>query len=92
MFYIIIRYMKKHKNYSIVEDEIMIGSGKSNDIIFLDNMVNDLQARIFRRNGKWYIENYDTIFGTFVNDRYIEEDKATLIENGDLISIFGIKL
>ena len=85
-------YEKNIKTYSIVEDEIMIGAGKDNDVILIDNFVKDLQARIFRRNGKWYIENYDTVFGTFINDRYIEENKATVIENGDLVSFFGIKI
>ena len=70
----------------------MIGAGKDNDVILIDNFVKDLQARIFRRNGKWYIENYDTVFGTFINDRYIEENKATVIENGDLVSFLGIKI
>lgn len=85
-------YEKNVKTYSITEDEITIGSEKNNDIIFLDNLVKNMQARIFRRNGKWYIENFDTVFGTFVNDKYIEEGNVTLIENGDLITIFGIKL
>lgn len=85
-------YEKKIKTYSIADDEITIGSEKNNDIIILDNLVKNLQARIFQRNGKWYIENFDTIFGTFLNDKYINENDINQIENGDLITIFGIKI
>lgn len=85
-------YENNLKTYSIVDDEIMIGSDKTNDVIFIDNLVKNVQARIFYKNGKWYIENYDTTFGTFLNDKYIEEDKAIAVGNGDIISISGIKL
>lgn len=85
-------YEKNVKTYRMEDiSDIMIGSGKQNDIICMDNLVKDIQARIFFRNGKWYLENYDMIFGTFLNDRFVEDEKAEVIENGDIISIFGTK-
>lgn len=86
-------YEKDIKTYKLVNsNEITIGSGVENDIIYTDNLVNETHARIFYRNGKYYLENYDTIFGTFLNDKFVEEENITVIENGDIITICGIKL
>ena len=48
--------------------EIKIGSGNDNDIIYQNPLVKPHQARIFLSNGKILIENYDDNFGTFINN------------------------
>lgn len=85
-------YERNIKTYNIANvNEFTIGSAPNNDIIYKDKFAKDSHARIIFRNGRWHIENYDTIFGTFINDEFLDE-KSELIENGDIISILGIRL
>ena len=85
-------YEKNIKTYNISKlDEITIGAANGNDIICRDELVKDTHASIFFRNGKWYIENYDSIFGTFINDEFVNE-KSEVLENGDIISILGVRM
>ena len=85
-------YENKIKTYNIAGlNELTIGSAIGNNIICKDKFMKDTHARIFFRNGKWHIENYDEIFGTFINNEFIEE-KGKVIDNGDIISILGIRL
>lgn len=73
-------------------EDIIIGSGMSNDIIGRDNLLKDVHARIFfGNNGYWYIENSDDQFGTFVNNEAVEGD-TKIIKNGDIIFCSGIKI
>ena len=72
--------------------EITIGSDIHNDIVVNNLLVKDKHARIFMKNGRWHIENYDVNIGTFINNNFIEEDVSTVIRNGDLISICGFRL
>ena len=85
-------YEKNIKTYNIANvSEFTIGSALNNDIVYKDKFVKDTHARIIFRNGRWHIENYDSIFGTFINDEFLDE-KSEIIENGDIISILGIRL
>lgn len=85
-------YEKNIKTYNIANvNEFTIGSAVSNDIVYKDKLVKDIHARIIFRNGRWHIENYDTVFGTFINDEFLDE-KSEVIENGDIISILGIRM
>ena len=71
--------------------EILIGSGNENDIIYNNKLVANSQARIFSNNGIWMIENLDTKFGTFVNNKAIGKKEKVLL-NGDSIFIMGLKI
>lgn len=70
--------------------EATIGSGEKNDIICKNGLFESLHARIFFKNGKWHVENYDSILGIFLNDRYVEDVEK--IEYGDILFISGIKI
>lgn len=71
--------------------EILIGNGLHNHISYNNPLVNRTHARIFMNNGKWNIENFDSKFGTFVNNLPITTNRKVLC-NGDVIFIMGLKL
>ena len=71
--------------------EIKIGSGIKNDIIYQNPLVKQIQARIFLSNGKMLIENYDSDFGTFINNIPVGREQKLLF-NGDVIYIMGLKI
>ena len=71
--------------------EIKIGSGNDNDIIYQNPLVKPHQARIFLSNGKILIENYDDNFGTFINNTSVGNTQKLLF-NGDIIYIMGLEI
>ena len=71
--------------------EITIGNDKRNDIYYSNSLVTKLHSRLTFTNDRWIIENYDTIFGTFVNDYPITSSGYPL-KNGDVVFIMGLKI
>lgn len=85
-------YEKNVMSYVVKNDnEITIGRNIENDIKIEDNLINDYHASIFKKNGRWFIENYDNKYQVFINDNVVSEE-AEVIENGDIVFICGIKI
>lgn len=70
--------------------ELRIGRSIENHISYNNNLISEYHARIFLNNGRLMIENFNTDFGTFVNNKPIRKNKALL--NGDVIFIMGLKI
>ncbi len=70
--------------------EILIGSNDNNNIIYNNALVKNIHARIFLSNGRWMLENFDSEYGTFVNDISVKERQ--FLFNGDVIFIMGLKI
>ena len=73
------------------KSQITIGKAKSNDIMYNNDFVSDKHARLYFYNGNFIVENYDTNFGTFVNNRPVLNGGVTL-SNGDVVFIMGLKI
>lgn len=71
--------------------EILIGNGTHNHISYNNVLVNSTHARIFFDNGVWMIENFDSKFGTFVNNKPVSNE-AQILSNGDVIFIMELKI
>lgn len=71
--------------------EIIIGSSKDCHIIYDNPVTKSKHARIFYFNGRWTVENFDSEFGTFVNDTPVLSENKILF-NGDIIFIMGFKI
>ena len=85
-------YEKNVMSYRVnTKEEITIGKNSKNDIIINDDLVNDYHASIFKKNGRWFVENYDLKTKIFKNMDVVDEDSEEL-ENGDIIFIAGIKI
>ena len=78
--------------YEIINTQkITIGSNKKNNIIYKKVCVSDFHADIYKKDTKtWYVRNYDTDYGTFVNDLPIYDNEKKIF-NGDTVFIMGLK-
>ena len=70
--------------------QILIGKGKNCQIRYSNNFVADTHAKINYKNGRAYIQNLDSYYGTFVNDNPIKDEELLL--NGDVITIMDLKI
>jgi len=84
--------IKSNNEISLSNDvEISIGKDNSNDIIYDNEYVSNVHAKIIKKDGRYTIENYDQNFGTFVNNSPVFKSNRVLL-NGDFIFIMGLKL
>ena len=85
-------YDKSFSHHDVINtNEINIGSSKDNHIIYKNSLVSFKHARLFKDNEQWYVENYDTKYGTFVNNMPIL-NKVQPLYYGDIIFIIGLKI
>ena len=85
-------YENDVRSYRVnTKEEITIGKNSKNDIVIDDDLVADYHADIFKKNGRWFVENYDLKTKVFKNTDVVDEDSEE-IENGDIIFIAGIKI
>ena len=72
-------------------NEITIGNSNNCNIVYKHSLIDDVHAKIFKFNGKWTVENYDSNYGVFVND-FPVYDTTKNIFNGDIIFIMGLQI
>lgn len=70
--------------------QITIGSGSDNSICCNNPLIGHCHAKITYQQGNWSLENLNSDYGTFVNNKLI--DKETKLFHGDVIFILGFKL
>ena len=71
--------------------QILIGRDKKNNIIYDNDLISKVHAKITYNGGRWIIENFDRKLGTFVNGNPVNKDVRVLL-NGDVIFIIGLKI
>ena len=69
--------------------EISIGNEVSNQIYYNNNLVKNVQAKLKWVGNQWNLEDFGSMFGTFVNGKPINRDTIVL-KNGDTIFIMGL--
>lgn len=73
------------------KNQISIGSSGNNDILYNNELVSSIHAKLYFNNGNFILENYDMNFGTFINNKPVLDDNVAL-SNGDIIFIMGLKI
>ena len=71
--------------------ELLIGRDDKNQIVYRNNAISKVHAKLSFDNGKWIIENIDRKVGTYVNGSPVNKDIRVLL-NGDVIFILGLKI
>ena len=71
--------------------EILIGRDKKNQIVYNNDAISKVHAKMILNNGKWILENVDNKFGTYVNNIPVNKDIRVLL-NGDVVFILGLKI
>lgn len=67
--------------------EYIVGRYPSNDIVLPDPYVSRRHARIFYKDGEWYIEDLDSTNGTIVNNEDIKGKGPIKLDDGSEIII-----
>lgn len=68
---------------------LIIGNGRGCAINYNYPLISPKHAGLIYQNGTWYLENYSTSYGTYVNDRLAVNSR---IYHGDIIFIMGLKI
>ena len=79
----------KGKTFDLT-DEVTVGRASGCQVALTDPTVSQLHARIFRRDGKLYVEDLGSSNGTFVNRKKVSS--AVAIRRGDRIALGGTVL
>jgi pSer/pThr/pTyr-binding forkhead associated (FHA) protein len=79
----------KGKTFEL-SDEVTVGRASGCQVALTDPTVSQLHARIFRRDGKLYVEDLGSSNGTFVNRKKVSSPVA--IRRGDRLALGGTVL
>lgn len=82
------RCLTKRRSFS-VEQDLLIGRGKMCGLVWDEEDVSEKNTRIFVRNGKVYIEDMGSPYGTAVNGMRIYAPNP--LRDGDMVSIGRIQ-
>ena len=78
----------KHTGMSVSLDEgtpvVSLGRHSSNDIQLDDNRASRMHSRVVWRNGRWHLDDCDSLNGTQLNSQPVQH---SVLESGDLIRI-----
>lgn len=69
--------------------ELTIGSSPNNAITYNSPFLAPIHAKLTFQNGLWTIQNLDNKYGTYVNNRIINN---VALSHGDIIFIMGLKI
>ncbi len=68
-----------------LSDELTVGRAGGCQVTIDDNYVSQLHARVFRRDGQFYVEDLGSTNGTFVNRKKVSAPVA--IRRGDRLQV-----
>ncbi|HPZ43765.1 MAG TPA: FHA domain-containing protein [Bacillota bacterium] len=71
-----------------VNKEIFIGRSEENDIPTVDSFASTRHARIYLKEGQYWLEDLNSTNGTFLNG--VQISKPTVLANADMIRVGGI--
>jgi len=69
----------------LLRPETTIGRGPMNTIRLSDGFISTEHARLRNRNGKWYVQNIKSTYGTYVNRQPASDE--ILVNPGDIINL-----
>jgi pSer/pThr/pTyr-binding forkhead associated (FHA) protein len=58
--------------YPIIKSDISIGRADTNSLQLIDDYISSKHARIFMDKEKWFIEDYGSTNGTWIEDKRVE--------------------
>lgn len=74
--------------YRLINESYIIGSGTQSDIVIQNNKtISRRHARIFRNNDVWYIEDFGSTNGTFVNGERLKKMEPCKLEINTQLSL-----
>jgi serine/threonine protein kinase len=84
------------RSYRFHQDVTTIGRTNGNDFVIAGRTVSRRHARLWFDNGRWYLEDIQSVNGTFVNNTRIYQpvvlNDGDVVSFGDEIVIFNVTL
>lgn len=74
----------------VLERAAVLGRGRDNQVVIPDPFASSEHARIFKRDGQFWLEDLNSSNGTFLNETRVK--KPTVLADGDRIRIGGLTL
>ncbi len=82
----VIVYEKDHKPRTVkVSASMVMGRAPECELLLDDTYVSQEHARMFGKNGSWYVEDLGSTNGTFVNDQKLAA--PAMVQPGDRIRV-----
>ena len=92
--YVLYCYPAYKENYfqlDVMNTKILaVGKDINSHIAYNNRLTSTKHTVISKCENKWYVENFDPVFGTFINNQPVL--KKQLINNGDVIFVMGLKI
>jgi type III secretion system YscQ/HrcQ family protein len=80
------------KSFVFTQKEVSIGRGAENDLPLQLQSISRRHARIFERDGEYFIEDLRSSGGTYVNRRKLDPEHPCPLRDGDEVLIFPYAL
>jgi pSer/pThr/pTyr-binding forkhead associated (FHA) protein len=76
--------------HEVRADAVVIGRSSKADVVLADRFLSRLHARLFRKDGTWFVEDLGSRNTTFLNDRPLGQ--PTVVRPGDVIRLAESRL
>jgi pSer/pThr/pTyr-binding forkhead associated (FHA) protein len=76
---------QKPRNVLVAEASMVVGRGAECELSVEDTYVSQQHARLFGRNGAWFVEDLGSTNGTYVNDQRLAA--PAMVQAGDRIRV-----
>lgn len=79
------------ENFIITKDVFRIGSGKNNDAVLHSRAVSSTHAKIYRENGSYFLEDLNSLNGSFVGSTLLEYKNRVKLKTMDVIRFADVQ-
>src|SRR5262245_10083754 len=83
-----LRELHSGQQYALPGKIVVIGRDASCDIVVRRDQTSSRHAMVLQTGGAWYVEDLDSVNGTFVNGMRIRQ--RTRLKANDRIDVFGL--
>ena len=70
-----------------ITDELTLGRADSNDVVLRSTTVSREHARLFEREGRWFVEDLGSLNGTHLNGQRIPSRTPLKLRHGDRLQL-----
>lgn len=72
----------------LIDRDIVLGRGGSSSIVIKDTYTSNQHARVFVKNGQYWLEDMGSTNGTFLND--VQVQQSVILADGDRLRVGGV--
>ena len=81
-----------NKSFAIENDEVIVGREETCDIVLRERQISREHIRIYRADGRYYVEDKNSRNGTWVNGKKLENETRELYDNDEIHIALAVRL